>query len=152
MRLDAFRQGALLGRGKNLFLWQAEKDELRCVLGADGIHEISIVDLLEYAAAFSSWEAVSDHLHASLKARLESVFDDPAIVVVHDCAILCRYLSDLVLFFKWLAEGQRMVILVYPPLDTARLAPVPNGLVIAPGTIGDRLRKLVSEEQIVEVN
>lgn len=147
-RLVATLQRGMLP-GRNLFLWSGPEPPLRDLLGPVRTHDISTIGLLDDLVPRATEGLVRQHLARRLAHALEGVTFVPAIVVVHHCGLLARYLSDLTILFEWL-NSRRLLILLCPPVPIDRLLPVPDGLIIAPAMTSNRLGTVVPTGQVVE--
>jgi hypothetical protein len=142
-----FRAGARARR--NLFLWSGDVDSARQAMGADRLHEISVVELLSSDRPYGPDSAVEAELVGCLRNRLERITDDLPIVMIRDCGLLARYGRDLASLFGWLTS-RRMIVMVCPPLDVSRLGQPPSGMKLEPGQTLNRLLAVVPVGQIVE--
>jgi hypothetical protein len=108
-----------------------------------------MIDVIRGIDASKSDSAMAIAMQARLKESLSAFSHDLAIVVLRQCGLLARYSLDLRPVFGWLTS-RRLLVLLCPPVDVRRLAPVPDGLVLAPKKVGEAFKSIVPPDQIVE--
>ena len=146
--VHAFRANGRAAR--NLFLWLGPVARLDGALGHGRVFTLSGIHLAEGIDPGLSTAAVARQMSAALTTYLDGITDYPAVVVARECGVMARYLSDFAAIFRWL-DSRRLILLVCPPINIARLGPMPDGVTAQPDRIANALRRHVAPEQVVEV-